>query len=274
MKRLALLSAFLAIPVLAQSSDVVACKLSILNSINAKTLFGRVDLFKARNVCKNYSTADVPFGGTDIELSLGTVNTLSQSDAEALLNHSYNDQAPKKLSNVITSAAMGIGLAAAGGSPIVLSARTLAYLLFGVTFGQQVVLPFLTSNVPALDLSSPCGGIPADYVLKSGSSVACTVYVQKPPKGSTRLPATITYNIALSAPTPGPLPNPTPVQLRKTMPAGSITLTPAPQAPQPTIHLQGRLGVIPDELMPDHGRTNETVNAALGWSRSPGWRVI
>lgn len=252
-----LIALALSLPAFAQPGDVISCKLSLLNSLNAKTLFGKTELYKARNVCKNYSVSDVPFGGTDIELSLGTVNTLSQSDAEALINHSYNNQGPKKAENILTNVAMGIALGAASGSPIVLSARTLAYLLFGLTFGQKVILPIFTADIPQLDLSNPCGSIPADYVLKSGSAIACTVYVQKPPVGAPKLPSTITYNIALSAPTPGPLPPVSPL-LRRPLPALQAPPSPIQIAPPSGITLpkEGSLGVIPPEFMIDKDRVD------------------
>ncbi len=194
-------------------SATVSGKLVLDSSNISKKLYGRLPVFHGSVTLKNQGPATVSVGGADINLALSTVPTISASEGQALTNQAYAQQPTQRIVNIITLVAGGIGLASGIGSGITIGLHTLGYLLFGVAFGQQNLLPFFTAGNPPAPTFSPCD--PINISLAAGQALNCDVWVEKPPKGA--VPLNSVYSIDLESIGPiAPLPpTPPPVQLRR-----------------------------------------------------------
>lgn len=185
-----------------QVDQSVGCKISLLSSMNLKGLTGgKVGMFKGRLTCKNYSINDVPITGPDFDLSIPTVNTVSSSDASALLNKTYFNQFGQRIDGDI-GAAEGLlgGIVSVG--KVAISSTTIGTIVSIAEGIRKYILPRFNVGQSPLDLTNQCDliGTTGDAVLKAGKTMTCTVYIQKPPKGAALLPSVITFDLAVVAP--------------------------------------------------------------------------
>ena len=134
--------AILATSALHAQTATVNGKLVLDNSVIAKKLYGRIPVFHGTTIVKKVPPATVQIGGADINFALSTMPTISSSEGSALANQAYQKQTPQRIANIVTMVASGVGLASGIGGGIAISMKALAFLLFGVSFGQQGVLPF------------------------------------------------------------------------------------------------------------------------------------
>ena len=209
-----------------QPGDIVACNLSIEGSATMKQLYGKkVPLYTGSVVGKNYSASMISISSVDIYLALETVNRLPNSDASAILTKAFNGQPIQEISSGIGLAAAGVGIATAVGSPITIGARALAYILFGITFGQNALVPFLQAGQPSLSslLANQCEsmGSGGTLILQPGGTFGCNMFIQKA-TGVSLLPTNIPFDLFIDAPpAPSPLPAPTPL-LRTVRPMRAV----------------------------------------------------
>lgn len=190
---------------------VVNGKLVIDSSMMAKKLYGsRLPVLHGSAQVSNQGPATVNINTSTINLALSTVPTVSSSEGQALVNQSFAKEPASRVMNILTMVAAGVGLASGVGSAVHIGAKALAYLLFGVAFGNQGVLPFLQATQIALPTFHPCDQL--NVSLAAGQSLNCDVWVEKPPKGYT-LQSAVPFTLESVPPNAPPPPVP-PVQLR------------------------------------------------------------
>lgn len=197
----------------AQPSATVSGKLVLDSSRIAKKLYGKLPVFHGSVILKNQGPATVTVGGADINLALSTVPTISSVEGQALTNQAYQQKSPQRIMNIVTLVASGIGLATGVGGGIAVGIHTLAWLLFGVSFGQQGLVPFFSAGNPPMQTFNPCD--PLNISLSAGQAINCDVWVEQPPKGAEPLKSVYSIDLESVAPVAPLPPSPPPVQLKR-----------------------------------------------------------
>lgn len=191
----AIAATFLILAAAIPSYGQVLCKLSIESSFTMKGLYGgKVTVLQGRVTCKNYGTAPVSIGGSEIDLSLPVINTLPASDASALLTRTYKNQPGQRISRDLTTGLGALGVLEAA-KVIALPAGPIGLAVAGAVGVIQYVIPSLTTNEPALDLSNQCDSVQG-IALAAGATLFCKLYLNKPPKNSPPVPASMEFALA------------------------------------------------------------------------------
>lgn len=223
--KLALMSAFLALPLAAQPS--VGCKVSFGSSSVMRDLYGgKVSVIQGRVNCQNFGIAASSISGVTIDYSLPTVNTVPAGDASAMLTKTYNNQPGKRISRDLTTGLGAFGALEAA-KTISIGAGPAGIVVAAIVTAIQYIIPSFTANEPALNLSNQCDNI-AGITLAAGQTLTCTIYIRKPGKGDPPLPAA--FQFAINAALPGTVTTPIapPVSLRPPAPRASF------EGPAPT----------------------------------------
>ena len=214
MKSLLLLAVTL--PLTAQTG--IPCKLALGSSATMKGLYGgRTQVIQGRVSCSNTSLNNVTISGVNLDLALPTLDTIPASDASAMLTRTYNNQPGQRVARDLTTGLGVWGVIELSGK-IAFSSTVVGAVVSSVVAAIQYIIPTFTNNEPPLNLSNQCDGI-TGVTLAAGQSLTCTIYINKPPKGSTQIPSAFGFTLGGTPVTP--LPPAPPVQLRPQPPGAS-----------------------------------------------------
>ena len=153
-------------------------------------------------------------------MALPTLDTIPASDASAMLTRTYNNQPGQRVARDLTTGLGVWGVIELSGK-IAFSSTVVGAVVSSVVAAIQYIIPTFTNNEPPLNLSNQCDGI-TGVTLAAGQSLTCTIYINKPPKGSTQIPSAFCFTLGGTPVTP--LPPAPPVQLRPA-PPGEAGLT-------------------------------------------------
>jgi hypothetical protein len=236
-----LLIGLLALPLAAQTG--IPCTLKLGSSTTMKDLYGgNTTVIQGRVSCKNYGLNPIGVSGVDVDLATPTLDTIPASDAQAMLTKTFNNQTGQRATRDLTSGlgVLGIIELAVKTAKPVLNSTWVGVIITSFVSAVQYIIPSFTANEIPTNFNNQCDAI-SGITLASGQSITCTIYINKPPKGSTQIPSAFGFTLGATTPV-NPLPPAPPVQLRRPEPPGGASFSaPAIEgntAPTTTISLK------------------------------------